>query len=246
MKKRLTVGIACIGLVATPALAGAEWTYEGPHGADRWGQLHKDFEMCERGIMQSPIDLGQANATGEIDVTVNWQAGPLTLLHNGHTVQASFAEGSTMISGGKSFKLVQVHFHTPSEHTVDGKAYPLTAHFVHAADDGALAVLGVMFEEGDAHSELQKLVSAAPKEKRAAQSVPGVSFDPMKLLPEDRKIYRYMGSLTTPPCSEGVNWHVLSTPVEASAAQIAAMEEAMGMNARPVQLLNGRLLVAPE
>lgn len=246
MKKSLIVALASVGLASAPALAAADWTYEGPRGADRWGQLHKDFEKCEAGIMQSPIDLGQANATGDIDVDVNWQAGPLTVLHNGHTVQANFAEGSTMVSGGKSFKLVQVHFHTPSEHTVDGKAYPLTAHFVHAADDGALAVLGVMFEAGDANAELQKLVDAAPMKKQAAQTVAGASFDPRKLLPEDRAVYRYMGSLTTPPCSEGVNWHVLSTPVEASPAQIAAMEQAMGMNARPVQLLNGRLLVAPE
>lgn len=239
---------AVIGLLATPAIA-TDWEYEGPAGADRWGRLYTDFELCERGIMQSPIDLGGANATGEVEVSVNWQEGPLTILNNGHTVQANFAEGSTMMSGGKTFNLVQVHFHTPSEHAVDGERYPLTAHFVHASDGGELAVLGVMYVAGESHSEMQKLVDAAPAEAADAMSVDGVMLDPKLLLPEsddDIAVYRYMDSLTTPPCSEGVNWHVVPQPVEVGEDQLAAMETVMGMNARPLQLLNGRLLVAPE
>ncbi|GAA0267739.1 carbonic anhydrase [Alteraurantiacibacter aestuarii] len=244
--RKLLLSAALAGLVAGPAMAAAEWEYEGPHGADRWGQLSRDFELCERGIMQSPIDLGGANAMGEMALDIDWRAGPLTMLNNGHTVQANFAPGSSITSGGKLFNLLQVHFHTPSEHTVDGEHYPLTAHFVHASDAGELAVVGVMFEEGAANPELQKLVDAAPAQEREAMTVEGASFDPAALLPEDMGIYRYMGSLTTPPCSEGVNWHVVAQPVSASSDQIAAMESIMGMNARPVQLLNGRLLVAPE
>ncbi|WAT18696.1 carbonic anhydrase family protein [Aurantiacibacter sp. MUD11] len=250
MYRKFFAGAAVIGLLAAPATA-TDWTYEGETGADRWGHLHTDFEMCERGIMQSPIDLGagNVNATGEVEVMVHWNAGPLTILNNGHTVQANFAEGSHLMSGGKTFNLVQVHFHTPSEHAVDGERFPLTAHFVHASDAGELAVLGVMYVEGDAHSEMQKLVDAAPAEAADAATVDGVTFDPAMLLPANDgeiEVYRYMGSLTTPPCSEGVNWHVVPEPVEVSAEQIAAMEGVMGMNARPLQLLNGRLLVAPE
>lgn len=248
MFREFFASAAVVGLLATPAVA-TDWTYEGETGADRWGHLDTDFEICERGIMQSPIDLGQANATGEVEVSVDWQEGPLTILNNGHTVQANFAAGSTMMSGGKTFNLVQVHFHTPSEHAVNGERFPLTAHFVHASDEGELAVLGVMYVEGDRHSEMQKLVDAAPAEAAAAATVDGVTIDPAMLLPEgeaDFAVYRYMGSLTTPPCSEGVNWHVVPELVEVGADQLAAMEGVMGMNARPLQLLNGRLLVAPE
>jgi len=246
---KLTSTCAVLALAISAPAYAADWTYEGPTGADRWGQLHTDFEVCERGIMQSPVDLGKANATGDVEVSLNWQPGALTMLNNGHTVQVNFAEGSTMMSGGKTFNLIQVHFHTPSEHTVDGEHYPLTGHFVHASDEGELAVLGVMYTAGTAHSEMQKLVDAAPAEMADAMLVDGVTVDPNMLLPvNDGEIgvYRYMGSLTTPPCSEGVNWHVVPEPVEVSADQIAAMEGIMGMNARPVQLLNGRLLVAPE
>ncbi len=248
MDRKFFGGAAVIALLATPAIA-QDWTYEGPAGADRWGGLHKDFEGCERGIMQSPIDLGNSNATGDIEVSVDWNEGPLTIMNNGHTVQANFAQGSTMMSGGKTFNLIQVHFHTPSEHAVNGERYPLTAHFVHASDEGELAVLGVMYEEGANHSEMQKLVDAAPAEAATAMTVDGVTFDPNMLLPaagDEIEVYRYMGSLTTPPCSEGVNWHVVPEPVEVGAGQLAAMEGIMGMNARPLQLLNGRLLVAPE
>lgn len=250
MSYKFLTAAACVAMLATPALA-TDWTYEGPTGADRWGHLDAAFEACERGIMQSPIDLGagNVNATGEVEVMVHWNPGPLTILNNGHTVQANFADGSHLMSGGKTFNLVQVHFHTPSEHAVDGERFPLTAHFVHASAEGELAVLGVMYVEGDAHSEMQKLVDAAPAQAAAAATVQGVTFDPAMLLPANDgeiAVYRYMGSLTTPPCSEGVNWHVVPEPVEVGAAQIAAMEGIMGMNARPLQLLNGRLLVAPE
>ncbi len=244
--RKMFLATTLTALVAVPAIAATEWEYQGSRGADRWGQLSADFEMCERGIMQTPIDLGNANAQGEVSLDIDWNTGPLIVLNNGHTVQANFAPGSSITSGGKEFSLLQVHFHTPSEHTVDGEHYPLTAHFVHASEAGELAVVGVMFEEGEANAELQKLVDVAPAQERETMTVDGVSFDPAALLPEDMGIYRYMGSLTTPPCSEGVNWHVVAQPVSASADQIAAMEGIMGMNARPVQLLNGRLLVAPE
>jgi len=236
-------------LVTTAPLDAADWTYEGPTGADRWGQIEKAFEKCEAGIMQSPIDLGNANATGNIEVSVDWAKGPLAVLNNGHTVQVNFASGSTMVSGGKTFNLLQVHFHTPSEHAVDGEHFPMTGHFVHASEEGELAVLGVMYVTGATHDEMQKLVDVAPARKADAMTVEGVMIDPNKLLPPsdgDIGVYRYMGSLTTPPCSEGVNWHVVPEPVEIGADQLAAMEGIMGMNARPVQLLNGRLLVAPE
>ncbi|MEP6344431.1 MAG: carbonic anhydrase family protein, partial [Parasphingorhabdus sp.] len=126
------------------------------------------------------------------------------------------------------------------------KRYPLTGHFVHATEGGKLGVLGVMFEEGAANAELAKILAAAPNKKSKPMAVAGQMIDPNGLLPADRAVYRYMGSLTTPPCSEGVNWHVLKDPITASAEQIAAFEKLMGDSARPVRALNNRLVVAPE
>lgn len=151
-----------------------------------------------------------------------------------------------MTSGGTVFNLIQIHFHTPSEHAVSGKRYPLTGHFVHATEGGKLGVLGVMFEVGAANPELAKILAAAPAEKSEPAAVAGVTIDPNGMLPDDQSVYRYMGSLTTPPCSEGVNWHVLRDPITASADQIAAFEKLMGDSARPVRALNNRLVVAPE
>ncbi|MDX1581680.1 MAG: carbonic anhydrase family protein, partial [Alphaproteobacteria bacterium] len=227
------------------ANAASEWSYEGETVPQAWGDISEAYEVCKSGMMQSPIDLAEANAVGEVELSVHYVPSPLMILNNGHTVQANFAAGSTMKSGETVFPLVQVHFHTPSEHIVGDKVYPLVAHFVHATADGKLGVLGILFEEGEANAELQKLVEAAPAEKADVSEVEGVSLDPNGLLPQDLSVYRYMGSLTTPPCSEGVNWHVVKAPVSASAEQIAALEEIMGMNARPVLPLNNRLLVAP-
>lgn len=248
MELKSIFGVSAFALALAVPAAAAEnqhWTYEGKHGADRWGQLDEKYALCEAGIMQSPIDLGKANAKGLIDVSTDYHSGPLSILNNGHTIQANFAQGSTMTSGDVLFNLLQVHFHTPSEHLVDGQSFPLTAHFVHASEEGKLAVLGIMFIEGAANQELGKLIKAAPTSKADVVTVSGSTFDPAQLIPEKLEVYRYMGSLTTPPCSEGVNWHVVKKPVTASKSQIAAMTKIMGNNARPAQLLNGRLLVAP-
>ncbi|MGB5722789.1 MAG: carbonic anhydrase family protein, partial [Parasphingorhabdus sp.] len=215
-------------------------------GPEVWGQLHDDYALCEKGDMQTPIDLAGANAVGNVALTIDYKAGPLTVSNKGLTVQADFAAGSFMTSGGTQFNLIQIHFHTPSEHAIAGKRYPLTGHFVHATDGGKLGVLGVMFEEGAANSELAKILAAVPDKKSAPATVEGQMIDPGAMLPADRAIYRYMGSLTTPPCSEGVNWHVLRAPMTASKDQIERFEALMGDNARPLRAINNRLVVAPE
>ncbi len=236
-------------LVATgPALAAEPGTYGYgvANGPEKWGQLSDRYALCERGDMQSPIDLAGANARADVELEIDYQTGPLTVSNKGLTVQADFAPGSSMTSGGTAFDLIQIHFHTPSEHAFSGKRYPLVGHFVHASDDGGLAVLGVMFEEGAANGALAKILAATPAAKSGPRTVAGQTIDPGEMLPAGRAVYRYMGSLTTPPCSEGVNWHVLQDPITASAEQIAAFEKLMGDNARPVRALNNRLVVAPE
>jgi len=223
-----------------------QWGYEGELAPQNWGTLAEGYAVCDSGKMQSPIDLAETNVVAPVSVSVDWKPSALTMLNNGKTIQADFPEGSYMTSSGKVFNLLQVHFHTPSEHTIDGRTYPLVAHFVHATDAGQLGVLGIMYEAGEQNMELQKLIDAAALVGAQPSQLGDVSFNPNLLLPGELEVYRYMGSLTTPPCSEGVNWHVAADTVEASAEQLAALEEIMGNNARPVQHLHSRLVIAPE
>jgi len=227
-----------------PAHGAGHWTYEGETGPEHWGELSDGYKACKQGRMQSPIDLGGADAQIPFSVRANYRPGQLTILNNGHTVQVNFPEGSILSSGISHYKLVQVHFHTPSEETVYGVPYPMVAHFVHVDYAGNYAVLGVLFEEGAPNRELDKIIRAAPRTEQAARAVPGVTLDPARLLPARLPVWRYDGSLTTPPCTEGVRWHVAVNPVQASAAQIAALHAIIGNNARPIQPRHGRMLVA--
>ncbi len=237
--------IAAIALIgATNAPGAMHWTYEGEAGPDHWGELSPDFKLCKAGHMQSPVDLGGAEVMGQFRVRTAYKPGQLTILNNGHTIQANIPEGSTLTSGISRYKLLQIHFHTPSEETIYGVHYPMVAHFVHVDHAGNLAVLGILFEEGMHNPELDKLIKAAPAHEQGAQPVAGVTFDPSKLLPANLAVYRYEGSLTTPPCTEGVHWHVATHPATASAGQIAALNAIIGDNARPTQPLYGRLLVS--
>jgi carbonic anhydrase len=240
--------VAIAALMAVPAQAADNKSYDygTERGAEKWGQLHSDYAICESGNMQSPIDLAGANAIGNVAVAVDYKSGPMGVTNKGLTVQNDFAAGSTMTSGGMTFSLIQIHFHTPSEHAISGKRFPLTGHFVHATADGKLGVLGVMFEEGAANPELAKILATTPSSKSDVKAGTDQMIDPAGMLPEDLAVYRYMGSLTTPPCSEGVNWHVLRDSVTASKEQIEAFENLMGDSARPVRALNNRLVVAPE
>jgi carbonic anhydrase len=228
------------------AHADAHWGYDGVDGPVHWGHLSPDFQLCSTGRSQSPIDLSFSNVVADVPVTTDYQRGPLAILNNGHTVQINFAGGSSLVSSGRRYGLVQVHFHTPSENMVNGKTYPIEAHFVHKDAEGHLAVLGVFFEEGQTNIELAKIVVAAPGRVAGPNTIEGFTFDPRALLPQDMHVYRFMGSLTTPPCSEGVNWHVAREPIQASPGQIAALKTLMGNNARPIQPLNDRLVIAPQ
>ncbi len=150
MIRARTLLVPLLGLLSGPVTGAddaTEWSYEGPRGPETWGELAAAYETCKAGLMQSPIDLAAANATAAIPVSVDYADGPLTVRNSGMTVQVDFPAGSYLTSSGRVFELIQVHFHTPSEHTFDGETYPLVAHFVHASDQGSLAVLGVLFEE---------------------------------------------------------------------------------------------------
>lgn len=244
MQALLTLASAISMTMAAATGHAPHWDYDGAEGPEHWGALAPEFATCATGKAQSPIDHAAFDAKKAIVVRADYHAGPLSLLHNGHTVQANFAPGSSLVSGGHSYNLVQVHFHTPSEEAFNGKHYPMVAHFVHKDAAGKLAVLGVMFEEGAANAELGKLIAAAPKTQTAEGKYTVTQINPTALLPHDLHVWRYTGSLTTPPCSEGVTWHVALKPVHASKDQINALHTIMGSNARPVQPLNGRQIIA--
>jgi|TARA_R110002124_G_scaffold91842_1_gene233630 carbonic anhydrase len=216
--------------VKAPAEAAAHWTY-----AD---QAHWGGE-CPVGAAQSPVALAAADAVDLPDLVPTYAAGAGTFLDNGHTLQFTpDAAGRTLI-GSDAYDLVQFHFHAPSEHTLNGTAYPLEIHFVNRNADGALAVVGVFVGEGKTNPALAALLAAVPaQEGETGVTRPGVY--PALLLPEDRHYFAYAGSLTTPPCTEGVRWNVLSTPIEASADQIAALSAALGRSNRAVQPMNAR------
>ena len=219
------------------------WTYEGKEGPANWGKLKPEFAVCHIGRNQTPIN---------IDQTVDAPLKPLTgvqtfpakdIFNNGHTVQANFQEGNTLVLDGTTFHLKQVHFHAPSENQIRGKSFPMEAHFVHADAKGNLAVIGVMYKEGAANSGLASLW-AQMSDKVSEPTVLNNKVLMGDLMPENRSYFRFSGSLTTPPCSEGVRWLIIKTPMTVSKEQIKAFEKAVHHhNNRPLQPLNGRLVV---
>lgn len=219
------------------------WTYAGEAGPQHWGELSPDFAVCRSGKNQSPVNL-----TGMIDgslppLQVEYRRGGNEILNNGHTVQVNYAPGSVIEVGGGRYELKQFHFHAPSENTIEGRSYPLEAHFVHADADGNLAVVAVMFEEGEANGELEKAWSQLPEHSGDRHSL-AAAVDAASILPAAHDYYRFNGSLTTPPCSEGVLWLVEKQVQSASKAQIARLAEAIHHpNNRPLQALNARAVL---
>ncbi len=219
------------------------WGYEGAAGPEKWGELSADFRTCSLGTQQTPVDLlaGITAQTGP--VAFGYQAMPLAVLNNGHTIQVNAPSGSHVMLGDTRYELLQFHFHHPSEHLLAGKGFEMECHFVHRAANGALAVVGVFIRPGAANAALAPIWQAMPDKEAPATAVPGVMVDTAALLPGDRVYFRYMGSLTTPPCTEGITWTVFRAPVEASPEQIRRFAALFPLNARPVQPLNRRFLL---
>jgi carbonic anhydrase len=174
------------------------------------------------------------------DVEFNYEViSPLPIVNNGHTVRVNVPAGSSITLDGKEYLLEQFHFHAPSEHTIDGKHYAMELHFVHETADGEAAAVGVLIEEGDDNPAFQPFFDAMPKTAGPQQEVEG-SIDPNAFLPVIKTTYRYEGSLTTPPCVEGVEWLLMTEPVSVSPEQVEAFRSIYDMNARPIQPINGR------
>jgi len=211
-----------------------EWSYSGDTGPAQWASLDEEFAACD-GAQQSPIDLPASGDATSGTLSVSYDEAEGDLVDTGHGVQIDHT-GGTLTVDGTTYDLLQFHFHTPSEHTVDGEAYPADIHFVHAAEDGSLAVIGVFIEEGAANEALAPFWD----DLSAIEDAPVEDIDVDALLPEDKTYYTYDGSLTTPPCSEIVTWIVMQTPITMSAEQLDALRAVHDNNARPVQPLNDR------
>ncbi len=224
------------------AHAAPHWTYEGAGGPEAWGGLSADFKVCTLGMEQTPIDLKAAIRAQTGLVEPSFQPMPLTILNNGHTIQVNCAAGSRTMISGEAFELLQFHFHHPSEHLLAGKPFELELHFVHKSAAGRLAVLGVFIRLGQENAALAPIWAAMP-DQAGEPVTAGATIDPAALLPLGRQYFRYHGSLTTPPCSEGVLWTVYTDPIEASADQIRRFAALFPVNARPVQPLNSRFLL---
>ncbi|KJR43475.1 carbonate dehydratase [Candidatus Magnetoovum chiemensis] len=254
----LFVLFVCLTLLSAGALyAGSDkghgshtshWTYEGNTGPQNWGSLSGEFKLCAIGKSQSPIDIKDMNNSNMPEhlskITFSYKAVPMNIVNNGHTIQVNYAPGSSITIDDHKYELVQFHFHSPSEHTVDTTAFPMEAHLVHKDAEGKLAVVGIFLKEGKKENAFLKNIWDNMPMKADEKKLDNAKMLNVKdLLPAQTERYYYTGSLTTPPCSEGVSWNVLKEPMEISKEQIAKYVSVMGANtARPVQPLNERQL----
>lgn len=234
---------AVIGAVFMAAGAGlaaeVHWTYEGAEGPENWASLSEDFAACAQGREQSPIDIPGTASGGGGELEFDYRPTDLDIVNNGYTVRVNVEPGSTAVLAGKRYRLLQFHFHSPSEHTVGGRGAAMEAHFVHQSPDGGIAVVGVLIEAGAANDALGVIARNMPTRK-GAKKIAGATVTGTGLLPASSAFTAYSGSFTTPPCTEGVKWYVMKDRVTVSPEQIAAMQAAMPTNARPTQPLNGR------
>ena len=223
---------------------GTHWGYTGHEDPAHWGDLDPKYAECKLGGSQSPINISKeiiVETKGLEPIAFHYTTSALEVINNGHSVQVNVKSGSYIAIDGKKFELKQFHFHTPSENQIDGKNFPLEAHFVHQAADGSLAVVAVMFEDGKANPIINKIWNKMPKEagKKSSCGLPTTMIN--DLLPKNKAYYRFEGSLTTPPCSEGVRWFVLKDYMPISKEEVDTFLHTMHHpNNRPVQPANAR------
>jgi carbonic anhydrase len=231
-----------IAAVSASAAGDVQWGYSGELDQDHWGELSEAFRACSEGRGQSPIDIVDPTDQRLAPIELVYTGSTTTVVNNGHTLQIDVGPGNTLEIDDESFELVQFHLHSPSEHRVEGRSFSLEAHFVHQNERGELAVVGVLFREGAIEPGLAKIGASAPSS--AGKSEAFVEpLDDLAILPNGRETYRYIGSLTTPPCTEGVRWLILEEIGSISPEQVENYVRLIGRDARDAQQLNGRQVV---
>jgi carbonic anhydrase len=223
----------------------SKWGYTGTLGPDNWGNLDPAYTECSTGKKQSPIDLVGATPSALPEINFDYKPSAINLENNGHSIEWGYNPGSSIDIGGTQYELIQLHFHAPSEHEVNGEHFPMELHVVHKTPEGKVAVIGVLIKEGAENPAYAKLWSILPANKGETQSADadlnGVDLLPAN--PQQASRYSYEGSLTTPPCTEGVQWNVFEQPIELSQAQIEQFTSIYSNNNRPVFPLNDRELL---
>lgn len=213
----------------------SHWGYRSDNGPAKWSTLDEKFGLCGVGRQQSPINIAAAAKGTSTTISFDYKGGPATVVNNGHTVQVNVSRGNRMRVGDRVYRLVQFHFHTPSENTIDGLHYPMETHLVHKDTTGRLAVIALMVRAGR-----RGILDSLPQPTKNGGKADAGSVNPSDLIPVSKEHYVFKGSLTTPPCSEGVDWFVMKQPIEASHATIASLYAILGANNRPTNPLNGR------
>jgi len=243
--KKVKVLAECTGKLEKPIDHGksaknVHWGYEGDHGPEHWGA---NFATCAAGKKQSPLNIvGPFEKSKEV-VKADYKESPMKILNNGHTIQVNIEPGTGSLTVNKEqYELLQFHFHRPSEEQVDGKNLAMTVHFVHKSKEGKLAVLGVLMNEGKENATIKSLWANLPPKEGEEYLPAKMIINPSSLLPSDMSFFSYEGSLTTPPCTEGVSFFILKNNVDLSKAQVAKFP--FKLNARPVQALNDRKIYA--
>ncbi|HZL31849.1 MAG TPA: carbonic anhydrase [Pseudolabrys sp.] len=235
-------GLALCPLCASTGFA-ADWGYEGEHGPSHWGDVDAASKVCSIGSQQSPINIESSIKSQLPPLQISWRKKPDMIVNNGHTIQVNAEPGNTLQVGKDNYDLLQYHFHHPSEHLIAGKSYPMEVHFVHRDKAGALAVVGALMTAGKPNAAFKQIIADMPAAAGAPVKMKAVA-DPNAMLPVKRGYYRYSGSLTTPPCSEVVNWLLLRDPISVAQADIDAFGKLFPMNARPAQKDNRRFVLS--
>ncbi|WP_319422921.1 carbonic anhydrase [Pleurocapsa sp. FMAR1] len=235
---------ATLMIIVNPGLSLADenkpdWEYGGSNNPTHWSELSSEFKSCELGSNQSPINITTTQKGKAAAIEFDYHPSTVEVINNGHTIQANYEPGSTVKIDGQVYDLLQFHFHTPSEHEIEGKSAAMELHFVHKNKAGKLAVVGVMMDAGAENPLIASVWDDIPTDNKAEKGNK-ITLDAAKLLPKDKTFVSYSGSLTTPPCSEQVSWNILSKPIEVSSEQIETFESIYSYNARPIQPLNGR------
>ncbi len=247
MQNRWMLVLPIVAVVLAQAQWKTPWSYAGADGPEHWGNLDPDYAPCKDGREQSPIDIRNTKKADLPALRFEYKSGPLKyLINNGKTIRVNYHDapgsGNTLNVGDKRYQLMQFHFHRPSEEYIHGKPSDMVIHLMHEAGDGKVAGVAVLLKAGNANATVQRIWDHMPKTEGKEEEIPGVAVDPAGLLPPHSAYYMYKGSVTAPPCTEGVTWFVLKTPVNVSSEQIGAFAKLYPHDIRPVQPLNGRVV----
>jgi carbonic anhydrase len=232
---------AAAAILAAAPKHGTVWSYEGETGPANWSKINVDWAKCGMGNRQSPIDLRDGIKVNLEQIGFDYHPSSFNEVNNGHTIQVTVGSGNFITVGNQTYELQQFHFHRPSEEKINGKGTEMVMHMVHKSAEGKVAVVAVLLERGQPHGLMQTIWDNLPLEKNEVVA-PSVVIDPKDALPEKREYFTYMGSLTEPPCTEGVLWLVFKQPRQASPAQMALFSRLYPLNARPVQSTSGRMI----